>query len=178
MEVTIASGNKDRNVDSITAFRVIAAMLGIQQTTSKIETCNAAMPQAIQHHIYILINYAQFLVKVIWHQIIRTQQPNTCTFSEEKFLKSAPWCCLFDPPETLVFECHLLHRVGPTYSVFARTFPKENHFCLEMNQQDRSSCNHRLYSWATKKNPYYFPLYWLVNRDPYFMVYYNPYIPG
>ena len=21
--------------------------------------------------------------------------------------------------------------------------------------------------WATKKNPYYFPLYWLVNRDPY-----------
>ena len=21
--------------------------------------------------------------------------------------------------------------------------------------------------WATKKNPYYFPLYWIVNRDPY-----------
>ena len=22
-------------------------------------------------------------------------------------------------------------------------------------------------TWATKKNPYYFPLYWFVNRDPY-----------
>ena len=31
--------------------------------------------------------------------------------------------------------------------------------------------------WATKKNPYYFPLYWLVNRDPY-NVYYNPQIIG
>ena len=33
--------------------------------------------------------------------------------------------------------------------------------------------------WAPKKNKtYYFPLYWLVNKDPYFMVYYNPYIIG
>ena len=29
-----------------------------------------------------------------------------------------------------------------------------------------------------EKKPSYFPLYWLVNRDPYVMVYYNPYIIG
>ena len=29
-----------------------------------------------------------------------------------------------------------------------------------------------------RKKPSYFPLYWMVNRDPYFMVYYNPYITG
>ena len=29
-----------------------------------------------------------------------------------------------------------------------------------------------------EKKTSYFPFYWLVNRDPYFMVYYNPYITG
>ena len=29
-----------------------------------------------------------------------------------------------------------------------------------------------------EKNPYYFPLYCLFNRDPYFMVHYNAYITG
>ena len=29
-----------------------------------------------------------------------------------------------------------------------------------------------------RKKPSYFPLYWLVNRDPYFIVYFDPYITG
>ena len=33
-------------------------------------------------------------------------------------------------------------------------------------------------NWATKKNPHYFPLYWLFNRHPYSSLFNNAYITG
>ena len=136
MEVTIASPLEIRIAMSIASPPWEKTRLWLASSKQHRNFKKHVRPQAIQHHIYILINYAQFLVKGRGHQIIRTQQPNKCTFSEGTPLKSAPSLLVWSP-ETLVIEWHPLH-LFPTYSVFARTFPKKNHFCLEMNQHSTS----------------------------------------
>ena len=51
-------------------------------------------------------------------------------------------------------------------------------FFMSWRRYPTDSLRHVLVEVSHEKNPYYFPLYWLVNRDPYNGLWNNPYIPG